>query len=310
MTERKVFDRLCITQGRGESLSAVLMRPPRGEIKRLLYIVPLAGSGASQQILRFRTLTRGGSALLSFEYRGHGSSTGTFSIEKSLEDAETVLLWARDHASKEALPLHAVSTCYSTIPMLACFRKERNLFGLRSLSAVAGLFSLDTIIRIEGFLERFFRDERDKAVSPLDFIGGVRRGIIDPDGDLFRDAVKNYLQGLFPELHITRDAFEELQYSRVDIVAAMEQISQIRPLAGVRIPENMPSLFFYGLRDALMGHDTPGGRARYEARIRSIAPHADIRAVDIDHFGRGPDHDAMGHEMNRFFEQHDHGPES
>jgi hypothetical protein len=310
MTERKIFDRLFITQCHGEGLSAVLMRPPRGEIRRLLYIVPLAGSGASQQILRFRTFTREGSALLSFEYRGHGKSTGTFSIEKSLEDAETALLWARDHASKENLPLHVVSTCYSAIPMLACFRNGRNIFGLRSLSGVAGLFDLDNIIRIEGFLERFFRDARDGTMSPVDFIGRVRAGIIDPDGDLFRDAVKNYLKGLFPELHITREAFEELLYSRVDIVAAMEQISQMRPLAGVRIPENIPGLFFYGLRDTLMGLGTPEGRARYEARVRSIVPHANIRAVDIDHFGRGPDHDAMGHEMNHFFEQHDHSPES
>jgi hypothetical protein len=310
MTERKIFDRLSITKRHGESLSAVLMRPQRGKIKRLLYIAPLAGSGASQQILRFRTLTREGSALLSFEYQGHGKSTGTFSIEKSLEDAETVLLWARDYASKENLPLHVISTCYSTIPMLACFRNGRNILGLRSLSGVAGLFDLDTIIRIEGFLDRYFRDARGGIMKPADFIGRVRMGIIGLDGDLFRDAVKNYLKGLFPELNITREAFEELQYSRVDIVEAMEQISQMRPLAGVRIPGNIPGLFFYGLRDTLMGHDTPEGRVLYEARVRSIVPHATIRAVDIDHFGRGPDHEMMGHELNHFFEQHDHGPES
>jgi hypothetical protein len=253
-------------------------------------------------------LTRGGSALLSFEYEGHGRSDGTFSIKKTLEDAEAVLRWACEHAAKEHLPLHVITTCYSAIPMLSCFRNGSHRFGFRSLSGVASLFDLDQIIKVDRFLLHYFRDDRDGVISTSEFVQRVRSGVIDRDGGMFRNAVKDFLKGLFPELNITRDSFEELQFRRADILETLEQISQMRPLDGIRIPDNIPCLFLYGVRDVLMGLDTPAGRSRYESRVRSIAPHARIHSVDADHYGRGPDHEAIIHELHGFLEKHDRGP--
>ncbi len=290
--------------GSDGSLGAVLMKPPQGP-KRLVYIVPLVGSGASQQLLLFKNLVKRGSALLSFEYRGHGASSGTFSMEKSLEDSRTVLDWAQDYAEKRNIPLHVLSTCYGNIPMLAWFRGRSAGYRVRTLNSVSGLFDLHHIIKIEEFLARYQRTQGGAVLDAGLFSERVRQGILTVDGDAYRNSLRDFLLDLFPDLRVTRDSFEDLAFDRVDMRDTVVQFAGMRPLEGVAVPEGVPCLYFYGIRDGLMGLDTPLGRLAYESRIGEIVPHAETRAMDIDHFGRGPDHGMVIEQLCDHMERHD-----
>ncbi len=306
MPVRKLFEYPSIAcSGPGESLSAVLMKPPQGEPLRLVYVVPLIGSGASQQLLLFKNMVKRGSALLSFEYRGHGASSGTFAMEKSLEDSRTVLCWAQHYASERGIPLHALSTCYGNIPMLAWFNGRAARLRVRTLNSVSGLFDLNHIIKVEDFLVRY---QRSLGGVPLDagrFSELVEQGAIPVEGQGYREALRQFLQAIFPELRVSREAFEALVFDRVDMRDTIVQFSRMRPLQGVAVPPDLPCLYFYGVRDELMGLDTPLGRLAYENRIGGLVPHAETRPMDIDHFGRGPDHGRVIEELCDFLERHD-----
>lgn len=305
MSGRKLFKEIDIISASGDRLGAFLMVPLHGAPKRLVYIVPLMGSGASQQILRFKNFTKRGSAILSFEYRGHGRSSGTFSVEKSLEDAKTVLHWAREYAEAHNLPLHVHATCYGHLAMLSWFRGGHDAPAVRTLSAVSGLLELNHIVRFEDFLPYYDKYSNMPMTIAAKFIGYAAQGLIDFDGDHYRNALRDYLRGLFPELRITRDVFEELEYRRVDMRDMVKQFYLLRPSAGVVVPPTIPCRFYYGMNDNLLGLVTAEGRRVYESCISALAPHAEVRGMQVDHFGRGRDHDAIINQLCDFFEEHD-----
>jgi hypothetical protein len=81
----KLFKAFRIPTEDGVSLHAKAMFPkPTVEPRRVMFISPLVGAGAVQSLLIYRNFTRRGSILLSFEYRGHAQSTGTFEFDKAV----------------------------------------------------------------------------------------------------------------------------------------------------------------------------------------------------------------------------------
>lgn len=286
----------------GERLHALVMRPP-GPALRLVYLVPLVGASASQQILLFKSMTKRGSVLVSFEYRGHGASTGTFSVEKSLEDSLTSLSWAQDLAGSIGIPLHVVSNCYGSLAMLSWFRGTGPARLPLSLGAVSGLIDMHQIIRIDDFLPHVARACPFPVPTAGAFMELAGRGAIDLTGDCYRGALRGYLTGLFPELRVTDRSFEELSYDRVDMDATVRQFFDRAPLEGVAVPREVPCLFYYGLQDEIMGLDLPGGRRNYEKRVRTLVHHAQIRPANVDHFGRGMDRDLIVQQLVDFQEQ-------
>jgi hypothetical protein len=306
MPGKKMFEKVGITSAVGERLEALLMMPAHGGPKRLVYIVPLMGSGAVQQILRFKSFSKRGSAILSFEYRGHGRSSGTFSLEKSLEDSKTVLQWAQEYAESKNIPLHVHATCYGNMAMLSWFKEgQQHPRGVKTLSAVSGILELNHIIKLEDFLSYYAHCNGTVFPSAAEFIADVEQGTIDVDGGHYRNALRDYLQGLFPELHVTPDAFEELEYRRVDMREMVKQFYRLRPSAGIEVPDDIPCLFFYGVNDGLLGLNRPEGRKAYEARLRAAVPRAEIRGAAVDHFGRGEDRDRILNQLCDYFEEND-----
>ncbi len=289
-----------------EHLHAVLFLPPSGKPERLIFVVPLVGSRASQQIINFRSFVRRHSALLSFEYRGHGLSSGTFNMEKSREDTIVMLQWAIDYARGHGIPLHAMSTCYSTLSLLSCFREGAGDHGITTIGAISGLVDTRRILSYQGFAG-FYEMHTDQP--PLDageFFQSLEEGVIDHGSASFRQALCMYMRDLFPELRITHDSFEELQYSRVDHIATLRQFHTFDPLKGIRVPEEVPCLFYYGVNDDLMELTTPEGRARYTSQIKALVPQAEIRWGNFDHFGRGADRDRVLQRFCDFFEMNEH----
>jgi hypothetical protein len=139
------------TEG-GDALRAKLMLPKRsGPPSRLVCIAPLVGSSASQALIIFRSLTRRGTAIMSFEYRGHAASSGTFELDKVLVDTRHALEWASAYARDLSIPLHGMATCFGNVALLSQFAGGAPACPLRSLSAVSGLFRLDQVLRFERF---------------------------------------------------------------------------------------------------------------------------------------------------------------
>ncbi len=305
MPVNRLFSERSIPCPTGERLHALLMSPAQAAAERLVFLVPLVGSSASQQILMFKGMVKRGSALLSFEYRGHGRSTGNFSVEKSLEDSRTVYAWAAAHALQQGIPLHVLSNCYGTLAMLSWFRGPAPAPAPATLSAVSGLIDMHQIIRAGEFLACYGRLDGGSPRSVPDFLDAVTRGAVDVQGAVFRRALMIYLQGLFPELKVSPEEFEQLAFGRVDMAETLRQFLTMGPLEGVSVPAGVPSLFYYGLRDDIMGLDLAGTRQQYEQRLLTLAPHAEVRSADVDHFGRGLDRDRIVQQLADFHRLHD-----
>jgi len=294
--------RLIPTEG-NDVLHAKLMHPkPPAYPKRLVLIPPLIGAGAAQPLIIFRNLTRRGSILLSFEYRGHPRSTGTFSLDGTIVDTRYALAWASNYARRHGLPLHGFATCYGLVTLAAQFAGPGPACRLWSLCTVSGLFRLDQILRFEDFAPVFARHLGvDLSVPAL--LDRIARQAFDFNGDAFRNALREHLARLFPELRVERDLFEELRYERVDIPRTLLELSRAQYLHGVRVPPEVPCSVFFGRNDDLLSLDTPQGREDYCRQVLTIMPHAELYECEIDHYGRGQDHDPVIDKLADVFEQ-------
>lgn len=271
--------------------------------KRLVLIPPLIGAGASQGLIIFRNLTRRGCALLSFEYRGHSHSTGVFELDRTIVDTRNAVRWAADYACRHDMPLHAITMCYAFVSLAAQFRYEHWPRSLRSINAVSGLFRLDQILRFEDFAPLFVERvgvDLDRALHPEQADDEV-----DWASDAFRGALRRYLSDLFPELRVGRDFFEELSYERVNIRRTLAQLSDARYLDDVVVPPEVSCNVVYGRRDNIMAIETDAGRAGYRQQAQTLMPHAVFREWDVDHYGFGPDREALIQGLGDFMEECD-----
>jgi hypothetical protein len=279
----------------------MLPKPPIRP-RRVVFIAPLIGAGAAQSILVFRKLTRRGSILFSFEYRGHPRSTGVFDLNATVADVKHSLIWAWHYANDRNLPLHGLSTCFGTIPLLAQFVGDGCGVLLKSFTAACGLFRLHQILKLEDFAPVLSR-HMGRELSSEAVLTGIAQCKFDCSGALFRRALHEFLGGMFPELRVEPDSFEELSYDRADATQSLRQFLLARYLDGVTVPHWLPCHFFYGRNDELLSVDTPAGAKAYTDHIRSLIPHADLGVFDIDHFGRGPERDVLIDHIGDLWEQ-------
>ena len=279
----------------------MLPKPPMAP-KRLVFIPPLIGAGASQQLIIFRKLTRRGCALLSFEYRGHPRSTGVFDLDATIVDTKHALRWAAEYAQGRGLPLHGYATCYAAIALAAQFSDRDRSARLWSFSSVSGLLRMDQILRFEDFAHVYGR-----YLGKTPTVGQLKDDIaadrIDFGGDTFRGALHEYLSTLFDELDIRRDRFEDLDYDRVEIQATLHQLAQAGYLDGLVVPADVPCNFIMGRRDGFLSLKTEVGREAYRNHTRSVIPHAEVEEYEIDHFGRGPERQCVIDRVGDFFEE-------
>lgn len=284
-------------------LHALLMLPkPPIHPKRLVFIPPLIGAGASQPLIIFRNLTRRGAVLMSFEYRGHPYSTGVFELDTTIADTRHALVWASHYARSHGLPLHGFATCYGMIALAAQFGGDAPGHRLWSMNSVSGLFRLNQILRFEDFAPAFSR-RLGRDLSAASLLDGVAGGEFDVDGPAFRQALQEYLRWLFPELNVGEDRFEELRYDRADIPRTLLQLSRARYLDAIHVPARIPCNVFMGRKDCLLSLDSPDGRAAYRQDVLALIPHAEIFDFEFDHYGRGPDHDRVIDKLADLFEE-------
>jgi hypothetical protein len=305
ISRTRLFEQHRIPTEGDDALHAELMLPkPPVRPQRVVFIAPLVGAGAAQPLVIFRNFTRRGAILVSFEYRGHTHSSGTFELDKTVSDVQHALWWSWNYAQDRGLPLHGFATCFGTIPLLAQFAERGCGCLLRSISTVSGLFRLDQILRIEDFT-RVFARHVGTEMSAAGLLAEIARQTFDHDGRAFRAALLEYLSGLFPELRVAWDYFEELRYDRVNIPRTFQQLSQARYLDGVKVPSEIPCNVYLGRHDDALSLHTAAGREAYKRHVLSLVPHATLHEGEFDHFGRGIEHDAVIEHLSDLFAQFD-----
>ncbi len=279
---------------------AMLPRSPMRP-KRIVLIPPLIGAAASSDLIVFKSLTRRGCIVVSYEYRGHPRSTGRFDLNRSVVDTQYAIRWANDYACERGLPLHAVTSCYGVVSLGAQFQPDKECPPFWSFNTVSGLFRTDQIIHFSDFAPVFCAHVGVELGKALESPEGSDE--VDWDGNRFRDAMSEYLGGLFPQLRVGHDYFEELQYGRVDMRNTILQLLHASYLDSLHIPPDLPCNIIYGRNDDVMSLDTAKGRQDYRDHVSSLIPHAEIHEMDIDHFGYGPERAAMFARVADFIEE-------
>ena len=307
-TRGRYFEDDDIPTENGELLHAKLLMPkPPMRPQRVVLISPLVGAGAGQPLLTFRNFARRGAIVISYEYRGHPLSSGTFDLDKTIVDTHFALVWASSYARERGLPLHGFATCFGVVPLLAQFKERGCGPLLRSINTISGLYRLDQILRIDDFapvLSRHFG--RDLNVPTM--LAGIADGTLDCSEVAFRRALCEYLSSLMPELRVGLDGFEELKYDRTDLRQTLLQFSRADYLDGVDVPPWVPCTACVGRHDHLLSAHTPAGREAYRKNVESVVHHATFHEFDMDHFGRGPGHDPVIECVGDAFERYDASP--
>ncbi len=249
--------------GQGNTLEWTRVRnpSPRG----LIFLPPLIGGNLSQQIGMFRWLTRNRYDLISFNYSGHGNSSGKFSLRATLRDTLLMLQYAYSLSKKEQLPLFGIASCYSAIPLLyAASRLKEPLGGVVLINAVLKLSP--------GAVLRSFGAHYRKIIPAR--IGGIKKTLM---------AIAHYADFLFPGIKKGKECFGLLERKRVRLFNTLADFFTLDPLKKVCL-QNTPALCLYASQDRILDIYDGGVRTNYKNNVRRICPLSRFSPLDGNHF--------------------------
>lgn len=256
--------RRSVTVG-GQPVSVRVVAPPQASehaLQGTALVPPLIGGSGMQQVGYFRALNRRGYALATFDYRGHGKSGGSFSIERSLEDTLAVL---DALAGEVRAPLFGVADCYGCIPLLVAARERPSAF--RALALFNPIPSLQYVATPGELYRRYFSAG---GRNPFDLLGIL--------------AETNRV--LFPGIDKSREHFGILSFDRVERRRAIWEYLTLDPLRG--LTTELPTVLTYGRSDGILRLGDPGSEAKFLAAWARHLPRAETRVLDeVDHYWTG-----------------------
>ncbi|MDD5610074.1 MAG: hypothetical protein PHH69_00830 [Candidatus Omnitrophica bacterium] len=271
--------------------------------KRLLLIPPLVGATGTLAIKTFRYFFREGCILMSFDYCGHYKEIDNkFTLRGTFSDTKIVLAHAFEYAKKINIPFHVVGACYGLIPLIYVLNELSWPIEIKSMFSVSGLLNIDEILNFNDYkiyLEKknlFFKNKEDF----INFIFTNKKDFII-DKQKYMDALTEYLLKVFAELAdtISYKSFGVLEYAKTQFYETFYEFTTIN-LPEIKIPRQLPCLFFLGKQDTILNLQLKESNAEYLRKINRIAPHAKLCNIKIDHFGRGEDHYIIGKEGMKF----------
>ncbi len=243
----------------GEHRSIEWVRTRYHRPQGLVFIPPLIGGDLCQQISDFRWLIKQHYDLVSFNYSGHGKSTNLFSIGASLRDTQHMLSYTGSAATREAVPLFGIASCYGAIPLLsAVHRLKQSLAGIVLINAVPGFFP-------EVMLTAFLSHYRQAFYRRNTFTG-------------FPAALKQYTDRLFPGITKGKDHFGTLKRRRAALAKIIFEFLTLEPLEGVRV-DDIPVLCLHAQKDSILNIYND-----YRQNIRAVCPQARFHCLKADHF--------------------------
>ena len=248
--------------GKWEALEWVRVRnsSPQG----VVFIPPLIGGDLSQQLGVFRWLIRKQWDLISFNYAGHGNSSNKFSLGATIRDTIHMLSWARSLTHKARLPLFAIGSCYSALPLLhAAHHLGEPVKRLVLVNAIPRLGPRAVMTSFMAYYRRLFPSRR-----------GMRE---------LRASARGYADALFPGIAKGMDHFGALKRRRARLLKTISEFLILRPLDGVCLTKT-PVLCLYGRNDRVLQIYDGGIDVNYQKDIRQVCPQALFRSLDGDHF--------------------------
>ena len=264
-----LFEKDMCSRGRSGSIewAGVRNASPCG----LVFLPPLIGGKASHQIGMFRWLTRKGYDLISFNYSGHGNTSGRFCLAATLRDTECMLAHAHHLASRRGIPLFGIAPCYSAIPLLySADRLKEPLQGIVLINAVLRL-NPGAVIR------SFWAHYRKMFPAQI----GIRKGLT---------ALAHYADFLFPGIRKGRDRFGILERKRVRLCATLADFLTLDPLEWIQLQKTRV-LCLYARQDRILKVYDGGAGTDYKDDVSRVCPRALFKTLNGDHF--------FSHQMTR-----------
>jgi hypothetical protein len=233
---------------------------PRG----LVFIPPLIGGGPAQQLGAFRWLLKDNLDLFSFNYTGHGGSTGKFSLDAPVADTRRMIFLATNRAQNSGVPLYGIAACYATIPML--------------YGALASDEPFKKIVLINPLT----------ALYPETFLRALyhycRTGFeIKRPAQSLKNAIDSYLESLFPDITRSLAGFGTLSRKRTRVLRVLFEWLASNIHLNFSLPQT-PALCIYGRRDPIL--NLGGGALRKASLdcIRQVCSPVTLHAINSDHF--------------------------
>lgn len=262
MFMKTIFEKGYLSTGKNKSIEWGHIRnvSPRG----LIFVPPLIGGKLSQQVISFRWLIRKKYDLISFNFSGHGGSSGKFSLKSSNQDTLHMLLHVCRLSQKESLPLYGIASCYSAIPILyAAHSLEEPFKRLVLINAISKLC-------LKSVINSFFLYYREKF-SPHK---SLRKTI---------EAVTYYMDFLFPGIEKNENYFGVLERRRTSLFRIISELFTWEPLHGVCL-DNTPVLCLYARKDRILEIFDTGFKVKYENDIKRLCPQTTFQSLDVDHY--------------------------
>ena len=233
---------------------------PRG----LVFIPPLIGGGPAQQLSAFRWLLKDHLDIFSFNYAGHGASTGKFSIDASLRDTCRMLSVAAHRADKAGRPLYGIAACYATLPLL------------RGALAAGEPFKKIVLINpLAAFYPgTFMRALYHSCKTNFD--------LKQPIGSL-AVTIDHFLEALFPGISRSLSGFGALDRKRTRLLKVVFEWFSSNSGLNFSLPQT-PALCVFGRRDPILNLDAGALGKASLACIGNVCSPVTFRAINSDHF--------------------------
>ena len=234
----------------------------------LIFAPPLIGGHGLQQIRMFRKLVHHGFDLISFNYAGHGDSTGAFCFQASIDNCLGVLDWASRRSQMTQRPLFGIASCFGALPLFhAVAQRGEPLKRMVLINAVPH-WRWETLLM--DFLNRWVH-------------GG--HGWLSMMG--VKAAMQRYLDDLFPRVHHHYRSFGILSRKRMQWVKMLGELCVLRRKSPLPLCHT-PVLCAYGRQDRLLQQMGFSDWAWYETHILDICPQTRFWPLDSDHFLSNP----------------------
>lgn len=233
---------------------------PRG----VVFVPPLVGGDAIQQIRMLRPLLRSGLDLHSFNYAGHGASRGRFSLHAARKNCLEILDIARDRSQQLGVPLFGIASCFATIPLLQAVAMRAE--PMQKVVLINAIPRWRLRIICANFL-RYWR----LSGRWLDRLEGLPQ------------AIRTYINELLPDVVHQPQAFGILARHRVQWTRLTCELLSHATLSTDTLKQT-PVMCIYGRKDRLLQQMGFQNWGHYEGLIQSISPRTHFLPLDGGHF--------------------------
>jgi len=212
----------------------------------------------------FRWLAKNNLDLFSFDYTGHGGSSGKFSLAAPEKDTHKMLSVAAKRAGKTGVPLYGIAACYATIPMLLGARHLGEPF--KKIVLINPL----TDFYQKTFLQTLYRSCR----HGFDF---------NQPAQSLKASIDSYLEVLFPNISRSMAGFGSLRRERTRVLKVIFEWLSANITLDFALPKT-PALCIYSRQDPIL--NLGGGKLKTASlnSIRKVCSPVSFHAINSDHF--------------------------